>query len=175
LFSFSEGRTFRVALQLQRRADPQQERLLGLLAHCHGCGEQFSQSLWQLRQWPACACGAAAPPLAISGPLWLGPLQHGPTLEAMADVGASASPQEVAPASVRLLRRLLADPGVPERCWPLAELGRRLGGGPPPSDALLAALRAEGFTALRSGVMEGCFRCNAPWSRVLELAAALNR
>jgi tRNA (guanine26-N2/guanine27-N2)-dimethyltransferase len=175
LFSFSEGRTFRVALQLQRRADPQQERLLGLLAHCHGCGEQFSQSLWQLRQWPACACGAAAPPLAISGPLWLGPLQHGPTLEAMADVGASASPQEVAPASGRLLRRLLADPGVPERCWPLAELGRRLGGGPPPLDALLAALRAEGFTALRSGVMEGCFRCNAPWSRVLELAAALNR
>jgi len=57
----------------------------------------------------------------------------------------------------------------------LAELGRRLGGGPPPSDALLAALRVEGFTALRSGVMEGCFRCNAPWSRVLELAAALNR
>ena len=175
LFSFSEGRTFRVALQLQRRAEPQQERWLGLLAHCHGCGEQVSQSLWQLRQWPACGCGAAAPPLAISGPLWLGPLQHGPSLEAMAELAAAVPAPEVAPDSLRLLRRLLADPGLPERCWPLAELGRRLGGGPPASEALLAALRAEGFTALRSGVMEGCFRCNAPWPRVLELAAALNR
>ena len=42
-------------------------------------------------------------------------------------------------------------------------------------DALLAALQAEGYTALRSGVMAGQFRCNAPWPRVLELAAALNR
>jgi tRNA (guanine26-N2/guanine27-N2)-dimethyltransferase len=175
LFSFSEGRTFRVALELQRRADPQQERLLGLLAHCHGCGEQFSQGLWKLRQWPACGCGAQAPPLAISGPLWLGPLQHAPTLEAMAERAAAAPPGAVAPASLRLLRRLLADPGLPERCWPMAELGRRLGGGPPATEALLAALQAEGFTALRSGVMDGQFRCNAPWSRVLELAAALNR
>ncbi|MBM5789114.1 MAG: N2,N2-dimethylguanosine tRNA methyltransferase [Cyanobacteria bacterium M_DeepCast_200m_mx_001] len=179
LFSFSEGRTFRVALQLQRRADPQQERLLGMLAHCHGCGEQFSQSLWQLRRWPACGCGSEAPPLAISGPLWLGPLQHGPTLEAMvaeAEVEAEALPGgAVAPASLRLLRRLLADPGLPVRCWPVAELARRLGGGPPATEALLMALRAEGFTALRSGVMEASFRCNAPWPRVMELAAALNR
>ena len=57
----------------------------------------------------------------------------------------------------------------------MAELGRRLGGGPPATEALLAALRAEGFTALRSGLMDGQFRCNAPWPRVLELAAALNR
>ena len=175
LFSFSEGRTFRVALELQRRPDPQQERLLGLLAHCHGCGEQFSQGLWKLRQWPACGCGAQAPPLAISGPLWLGPLQHAPTLEAMAERAAAAPPGAVAPASLRLLRRLLADPGLPERCWPMAELGRRLGGGPPATEALLAALQGEGFTALRSGVMDGQFRCNAPWPRVLELAAALNR
>ncbi|MFM7436066.1 MAG: N2,N2-dimethylguanosine tRNA methyltransferase, partial [Vulcanococcus sp.] len=179
LFSFSEGRTFRVALQLQRRADPQQERLLGMLAHCHGCGEQFSQSLWQLRRWPACGCGSEAPPLAISGPLWLGPLQHGPTLEAMvaeAEVEAEALiGGAVAPASLRLLRRLLADPGLPVRCWPVAELARRLGGGPPATEALLMAMRAEGFTALRSGVMEASFRCNAPWPRVMELAAALNR
>ncbi|WP_371413619.1 N2,N2-dimethylguanosine tRNA methyltransferase [Synechococcus sp. CB0101] len=83
LFSFSEGRTFRTAIQLQRRADPRQERQLGLLAHCHACGEQLEQSLLQLRQWPACACTVDPPPLAISGPLWLGPLQHAPTLAAM--------------------------------------------------------------------------------------------
>ena len=91
-------------------------------------------------------------------------------------VAAAAAPSDfVAPASRRLIERLLADPGVPARCWSSADLGRRLGGGPPATEPLLAALRAEGYTALRSGVMDGLFRCNAPWSRVLELAAALNR
>ena len=176
LFSFSEGRTFRIAIQLRRRAEPGEEAQLGLLGHCHGCGEQFSQSLLQMRQWPACDCPQQAPqPLAISGPLWLGPLQHPPSLRAMAALAAELPAGCIAPASQRLLQSLLADPGVPERCWSNAELGRRLGGGPPAIDALLAALRDEGFTALRSGVMAGQFRCNAPWKRVLELAAALNR
>jgi tRNA (guanine26-N2/guanine27-N2)-dimethyltransferase len=175
LFSFSEGRTFRTAIQLQRRAEGRQERQLGLLAHCHACGEQLEQSLVQLRQWPACACAGDPPPLAISGPLWLGPLQHAPTLAAMQRLVPQLPAGTVAHSSERLLARLLADPGSPARCWSSAELGRRLGGGPPATQALLQALEAEGYTALRSGVMDGMFRCNAPWPRVLELAAALNR
>lgn len=175
LFSFSEGRTFRTAIQLQRRADARQERQLGLLAHCHACGEQLEQSLLQLRQWPACACIGEPPPLAISGPLWLGSLQYAPTLAAMQRLVPQLPTGCVARSSERLLVRLLADPGLPARCWPSAELGRRLGGGPPATQALLQALEAEGYTALRSGVMDGMFRCNAPWPRVLELAAALNR
>ncbi len=177
LFSFSEGRTFRTALQLQRRADPHQEQQLGFLAYCHACGDQHQQSLMQLRQWPACACGSPAdsPPLTISGPLWLGPLQHAPSLRAMQDQADAWPAERIGRSSRRLLAKLLADPGVPARCWPTAELGRRLGAGPPPTDALLQALEAEGFTALRSGVMDGLFRCNAPWTRVVELAAALDR
>ncbi len=175
LFSFSEGRTFRTAIQLQRRADPRQEQQLGLLAHCHACGEQLEQSLLHLRQWPDCACAAPPPPLAISGPLWLGPLQHAPTLAAMQRLLEHLPAGSVGRTSERLLARLLADPGVPARCWSSSELGRRLSGGPPATQALLKALEAEGYTALRSGVMDGLFRCNAPWPRVLELAAALNR
>lgn len=188
LFSFSEGRTFRTAIQLRRRPAAREEEQLGLLAHCHGCGEQFSQSLLQLRAWPHCACGAAGAagaraaarggpeqPLGISGPLWLGPLQHAPTLAAMQHRAAHLPAPWCAPSSRRLLQALHDDPGLPVRCWPTAELGRRLGGGPPATDALLAALRAEGHQAIRSGVMAGQFRCNAPWQRVLELAAALDR
>jgi len=176
LFSFSEGRTFRTAIQLLRRPAAREEEQLGLLAYCHGCGEQFSQSLLQLRAWPACACGAAdSPTLAISGPLWLGPLQHPGTLQAMAARAAALPPTWTTRASRRLLDALAADPGLPVRCWPTAELGRRLGGGPPAIEALLVALREAGYEALRSGVMSGQFRCNAPWPRVLELAAALDR
>lgn len=185
LFSFSEGRTFRTAIQLLRRPEPRQEEQLGLLAHCHSCGEQFSQSLLRLRPWRACACQpssgvapdgpAQAAPLAISGPLWLGPLQHPPTLAALERRAMQLPPEWCARSSRRLLAALLADPGVPLSCWPTAELGRRLGGGPPATEALLSALRADGFTALRSGLMAGYVRSDAPWPRVLKLAAALNR
>jgi tRNA (guanine26-N2/guanine27-N2)-dimethyltransferase len=179
LFSFSEGRTFRTAIQLLRRPEPGEEGQLGLLAHCHSCGEQLSQSLLQLRRWPPCACTAAPPPLTISGPLWLGPLQHPPTLAAMREqellaVAAGQEPS-AAKAGLRLLEGLLRDPGVPVRVWPTAEVGRRLGSGPPATDRLVERLRAEGWTALASGVMAGQFRSDAPWTRVLELAAALDR
>jgi tRNA (guanine26-N2/guanine27-N2)-dimethyltransferase len=93
----------------------------------------------------------------------------------MAALADGAPPGQVSRPSRRLIAQLLADPGVPARCWPTAELGRRLGGGPPALEALLAVLRAEGYSAHRSGLMVGQFRCNAPWERVIELAAALNR
>jgi len=131
----------------------------------------------QFRQWPQCACSPAEPvhPLAISGPLWLGPLQHSPTLTAMQAEADRLSTSRIAPSSRRLLVKLLLDPGIPARCWATAELGRRLGGGPPAMDSLLQALHSQGYVAVRSGVMDGMFRCNAPWPRVVELAAALNR
>ncbi|MCP9817838.1 N2,N2-dimethylguanosine tRNA methyltransferase [Synechococcus sp. GreenBA-s] len=178
LFSFSEGRTFRTAVQLLRRPESGEERRLGLLAHCHGCGEQLAQPLLTLRQWPACACpGREAPPLAISGPLWLGPLQHPATLAAMAELErrtvADGAPASLGRPGARLLEALRGDPGEPARCWPLAELARRLGGGPPPLQALLEALRAEGWSAGPSGVMAGQLRSDAPWPRVLELAAGI--
>ncbi|MDP4947518.1 MAG: N2,N2-dimethylguanosine tRNA methyltransferase, partial [Cyanobium sp. MAG_102] len=71
LFSFSEGRTFRSAVRLRRRSEPGEEQHLGMLAHCHGCGDQQVQPLIRLRQWLPCHCPAGEiAPLAISGPLW---------------------------------------------------------------------------------------------------------
>ena len=174
LFSFSEGRTFRTAIQLRRRPEPREEEQMGLLAYCHRCADQQHQSLLHLRQWSGCACSEASP-LSISGPLWLGPLQHAPTLEAMEQAAAELPSSSISPASLRLATKLRSDPGLPLSCWPLAELGRRLGGGPPALDRLLELLRSEGFVADRSAVMAGQFRCNAPFQRVLELASALNR
>ena len=171
LFSFSEGRTFRTAIELLRKPAAQEERQLGLLAYCHGCGDQHTQSLLQLRQWPLCCCTPdQRPALTISGPLWLGPLQHPPTLEAM----AAAADSSLAKASRRLLETLLRDPGLPARCWPTAELARRLGGGPPACGRLVEQLRAEGLAASVSGVMAGQFRSDAPWPRILEVAARVS-
>lgn len=180
LLSFSEGRTFRTAVQLRRRPAAGEERRLGLLAHCHGCGDQQVQSLLQLRGWAPCHCAAAAdgvatgsgPPLAISGPLWLGPLQDPACLEALL-ADAPQSPGGLAPASLLMLRRLAGDPGDSARCWPLALIARQLGGGPPPLQALVEELRRQGHRAWSSGVMDGQLRSDAPWPRILAVAAEL--
>ncbi len=175
LVSFSEGRTFRTAVRLRRRATARQEELLGMLAHCHGCGHQQVQPLIKLRQWQPCCCAPeAAPPLAISGPLWIGPLQDSALLALLPElVGETSGETRLSDAGARLLARLAADPGAPARCWPTAEIARRLGGGPPPLAELVAGLRADGWVALASGVMPGQFRSDAPWAVILQIARQL--
>jgi len=169
LFSFSEGRTFRTAVRLRRRLEPGEENQLGMVAYCHRCGDQQVQPLVNLRSWAGC-CGPDRP-LAVSGPLWIGPLQHGPTLVAMA---VPAEDPSLCRAAARLHAALAADGGLPARSWPTAEIGRRLGRGPPGMAALVEALRAAGWSAAVSGVMPGQLRTEAPWAVVLEVAGAHN-
>ena len=172
LFAFSEGRTFRTAVCITRSPARGAEEQLGLLAHCHGCGDQQVQPLLQLRQWQPCACApGTAPPLAISGPLWIGPLQDPELLAAMATTPAPEG--AVARATTRLLAQLQGDPAPVARCWPTAELAKRLGGGPPRLEALVAATREAGWRAWPSGVMAGQLRSDAPWPLLLELAGGL--
>jgi tRNA (guanine26-N2/guanine27-N2)-dimethyltransferase len=87
---------------------------------------------------------------------------------------AAAADSSLAKASRRLLETLLRDPGLPARCWPTAELARRLGGGPPACGRLVEQLRVEGLAASVSGVMAGQFRSDAPWPRILEVAARVS-
>lgn len=182
LLSFSEGRTFRTAVRLRRRPGAREERHLGLLAHCHGCGDQQVQPLLQLRAWASCRCGqepqsalghsGQMPALAISGPLWIGPLQDPDTLAALL-AEAPLAPGGLGSASLRLLARLAADPGDTPRCWPLALIAQQLGGGPPPLQALVAELRHQGHGAWSSGVMAAQLRSDAPWDVILASAAEL--
>jgi tRNA (guanine26-N2/guanine27-N2)-dimethyltransferase len=171
LLSFSEGRTFRTAIRLDRHPAAAAEAALGLVAHCHGCGDQQVQPLLRLGRWARCRCGVEAP-LAVSGPLWIGALQHSATVARLQEA-ALADPIGVAKASARLLTRLQADPGVPARCWPTALIGHHLGGGPPPLATLVAALRQQGHGAWASGVMAGHLRSDAPWPELLATAGGL--
>lgn len=171
LFSFSEGRTFRTGVGVERLPGPGEEAAIGLLAHCHGCGDQQVQSLMRLGRWQACLCGSAGA-LAVSGPLWIGPLQDPAVLAAMA-AQAKESPCSLGVEGARLLARLQADPGVPARCWPTDRIARCLGGGPPRLGDLVAALRAAGHSASASGVMAAQVRSDAPWPALLEIARQL--
>jgi tRNA (guanine26-N2/guanine27-N2)-dimethyltransferase len=173
LLNFSEGRTFRTAVRLLRRPRPGEEANLGMLAHCHGCGDQQVQSLLQLRRWQPCGCPSPpVPPLAVSGPLWIGSLQHPATISTMLEQAALA-PQTLAAEGERLLRRLMADPAATARCWPTEAIARALGLGQPPLAPLVTALQQQGFSAAASAVMAGQLRSEAPWPRILETARSV--
>ena len=173
LLSFSEGRTFRTAVRLLRRPRAGEESQLGMLAHCHGCGDQQVQSLLALRRWQPCGCASTSlPPLAVSGPLWIGCLQHPVTINTMLEQ-AGQSPPTLASEGERLLRRLACDPAATARCWPTEAIARALGLDQPPLAALVAELQRQGFRAAASAVMAGQLRSDAPWPRILETAQAL--
>ena len=75
--------------------------------------------------------------------------------------------------ALKLLAALAADPGAPARCWPTADLARRLKQGPPRLDLLVEALRSQGVQAWPSGVMAGQLRSDAPWPQILQTARDL--
>jgi tRNA (guanine26-N2/guanine27-N2)-dimethyltransferase len=176
LLSFSEGRAFRTAVRLARHPAAGEEVQLGLVAHCHGCGDQQVQSLLRLGRWRPCACPGApsgeGPALAVSGPLWIGPLQDPATLVAMLQLAEGGGAHLDRPGR-RQLERLRDDPAATPRCWPVDAIARRLGQGPPPLAQLVAALTAEGFATAASGVMAGQLRCEAPWPLIVATARGL--
>ena len=174
LFSFSDGRTFRVAVRMRQRIRSGEEQQLGFLARCDRCGDQAVQAMLDLQGWRPCACTDGCGRWAVSGPLWIGPLQDISQINGLLeisnglDAALSMGLREgqdltLASRSRRMLEGLMADPGQPACCWSTAELSRRLQlKGPPAIEPLVAALRASGHSASVSGVMAGQVRTNAP-------------
>lgn len=82
--------------------------------------------------------------------------------------------QQISPVTLRLLRRLQADPGDCPTVWPTDELASRLGGGGPPVLArLVQALHAEGYRASASGVMPAQVRTDAELPQLLQICTSL--
>ena len=106
---------------------------------------------------------------AVSGPLWLGPLQS-PDVLADLLVLAEQSIVPIASATLRLLHRLQSDIGLPVYCWSTAELAKRLAlSGPPSVLALVRALRFAGHEACGSAVMAGQLRTDATVTELLRI------
>ncbi|MBL6741289.1 MAG: N2,N2-dimethylguanosine tRNA methyltransferase [Synechococcus sp. BS301-5m-G53] len=174
LFSFSEGRTFRLALRLRRQIPAGDEQKLGLVARCERCGAQRVQPLLKLSGWPACHCTDGQGRWSISGPLWIGALQEAPLLQQLIADAQQLGRQQISPSTLRLLQRLQADPGACPTVWSTDELARRLGiGGPPALGQLVQALQAEGYCGSASGVMPGQVRTDAELPQLLQICTSL--
>jgi tRNA (guanine26-N2/guanine27-N2)-dimethyltransferase len=168
---FSEGRTFRLVVRLQQRASGGEESKLGLLARCERCGDQAVQSLIKLSGWRPCLCTGGEGRWAVTGPLWIGPLQASDLLARLLQLGES-QPDSLSPAGRHLLQRLHNDCGLPVCCWATAELASRLAlAGPPPLERLVQSLLDAGHRASASGVMRGQLRTDAPMEELLQQCA----
>ncbi|MEB3304261.1 MAG: N2,N2-dimethylguanosine tRNA methyltransferase [Cyanobacteriota bacterium] len=170
LLSFSDGRSFRTAVRVQRHPLPGEELLLGLWATCPRCGDQEVQSMGHLKSWGSCQCPSQG--WGVSGPLWIGHLQHTPTLNAMAEE-AERLPSSLSRTGALLLGRLQRDPGATARCWPSALIASHLKISQVTLRRLVGGLREKGYGASASGVMAGQLRSDAPWGTILALAEEL--
>ncbi len=168
LLCFSEGRTFRSAVQLTRRPAAAEEALLGLQAYCHRCGNHWGTSLLAWKSLGICSnCGAEP---VTSGPLWRGPLQNTTVLKAALELEQKAGLNSLSPPALKQLQRLINDAAEQPEAFALADLARQLRGDMPPLKDLLKALVAAGWQAAASGIQAMQFRTDAPWAEVLRLA-----
>nr|WP_284707173.1 tRNA (guanine-N1)-methyltransferase [Lyngbya confervoides] len=164
VLSFFCGKTYRVLLKLQpvgRHADQD----CGFLGYCHHCG-QYTRVDWRSLPQAQCLAHPYERPLVISGPMWLGPLHHPPTLKAMQE-------QALAwdwPRQVSLLDIMQAEAPLPPFYYPLAEIGRRGRMDIPNRDRLIQALQNQGYAASRTSVAAQAIKSSAPLSEIVVAA-----
>ncbi len=169
---FSDGRTFRLVIRFKSRLTHDEESQLGFLARCNTCGAQSSQTLLKLKEWQECSCGKGFGTWAINGPLWLGPIQSSESLKEMETLIRHLN-LPITNSTKKLVGRLKEDNGLPVFSWSTAELAKRLSlPGPPPNALLIKELQAEGYVALRNGVMPGQIRTDASIGELLHICEA---
>lgn len=132
---------YRVSLACRRgaaRADAALEHV-GMLGLCSGCGHR------SFTEGPACPeCGAR---LRLAGPLWTGPLNDAPTLDAMVARAQAGATLHRPPESGRLLGILAGEARAPLLFYDVHKVGERLKIGSPPTAAVVRALAEAGHTA----------------------------
>ncbi len=173
LISLSDGKIFRVFVRLKRKSSFEEERNLGLIARCTKCGEQASQSLLSLRDWPLCNCAYEKPQWSVSGPIWLGSIQSKVVISQLLQL-ANIINKSISINCLKTLQKLSLDEGSKGFCWSTSELAKLLGLSKQPSLAqLISALEAKGFQACRSAVMPGQLRTNASIKDLLRISSAM--
>jgi len=114
--------------------------------------------------------GAAEAAVAMSGPLWVGPLHDGAALVRMAGLAEELGWDDLKP----LLETLKgeADPRLPPLFHDIHDLSKRAGTDPPPRSLLEARLRAGGYLATRTHVdMTRGVKTDAPMEACVEATA----
>eukprot|EP00198_Chlamydomonas_reinhardtii_P013377 XP_001702714.1 predicted protein [Chlamydomonas reinhardtii] len=196
LYSY-HGPVFRVMLRARRSAEWAAQHY-GFAGHCFVHGDNYTVG-WKDIAGAVCSLvwvrtaglPRSSTPLVLSGPMWTGPLHDAEELRAMKaeaeargwegfGMSAADAPflrdRKKSSRNARPLEDLLdvlleeADPRLPPGFFSIDDSVARRMARPPPRDALIAALREEGFAAARCHLEARAFRTNACMADVLRVA-----
>ncbi|QFZ92428.2 SAM-dependent methyltransferase [Synechococcus elongatus] len=166
LFSYYSGQAFRVLIRLLPTSSKVNQQ--GWLGYCHHCG-QYQVRPWRQLSPAALQCPEDGQPLALTGPLWIGPLHEVAYLQALQQQAIAWNWTAIAD----LLQQFQAEATLPPYCYTLGEIGRRGRQDPPARSRLIQALQTAGFAAAASHCQPQAFKTSAPWQACLKLARSL--
>ena len=141
VFSLFTGQVHRVMVRLVSKPTLS-DATYGFVAYCHGCGH-FQTVDWRHLGRVNCLC-RAQDAAVLSGPMWLGPLHDGATLEAMQALATDWGWRRQG----KLLAIMTQEIDLPPYYYSLGEIGRRGQMDIPNRDRLIAALHAQGHRAV---------------------------
>ena len=202
------GPVFRAMLKVEKLVGAWDGESIGFLAQCDACGDARVAESDEIRDG-SCFCrrcakrdAAEKTRMAVSGPLWTGPLHDAAAVAALAreaeevdfcggdDEGrisgedgvleehelSSTKGQKASAKELLAAFAAEADPALPpfyRRTDELARAGRGLKHGIPPLDAWIAELQTRGFAACRSHLDARGLKSNAPLDDVVAAANAV--
>ncbi|NJN21595.1 MAG: tRNA (guanine-N1)-methyltransferase [Leptolyngbya sp. RL_3_1] len=170
VFSLFNGQVHRVMVRLVMGED-WPGHLYGFVGYCHHCGH------YQVLSWrdlgkarcdhPGQTVSADVPPaLAISGPMWLGPLHDRAMLHPMAALAINWGWRKRA----KLIQIMQGEAAMPPYYYPLGEVGRRGKCDIPSRDRLIAALKEQGFEACATHLDAQALKTNALLANCIQVA-----
>ncbi|MFA6489996.1 MAG: tRNA (guanine(10)-N(2))-dimethyltransferase [Candidatus Micrarchaeia archaeon] len=168
LFSFSHRHYVKVALRLEKGAEKAVAcvKKMGYVSYCPGCCWRESSRLPRHQACPLCAHQ-----LAIGGPMYLGHLWDGKTLEGMQKQNAKRDYQKKAQLE-KMLLTIQAESRVGTLgYYDLHVLAKKKGTRIAGMDDALAAMRNAGFLAERTHFSPTSIRTNAPHDEVVRRLA----
>ena len=163
VFSLFNGQVHRVMVRLSMGDSWVPERY-GFLGYCHTCGH-YQPLGW--RQLGRATCRHGAPVgaakeaedfMAVTGPMWLGPLHDAAMLSQMMDLAAQWSWHK----RVKLLQIMRAEADMPPYYFRLGDIGRHGQMDIPRRDRLLQALRDRGYRACITHLDAQAIKTDAP-------------
>lgn len=167
--------TARVMLQFdppgELHAAPHQSRLsqVGFVTHCFCCGQNGAVALADPPPTKCAACGSGGDArFVVSGPLYIGQLHDRDFVRRMLAIATERDSRED---SWRAVMRLLAlfeqEAPLPPLFYRLGDVGKRIGGSPPPRNHIVEALSEMGYASSPSHARERCLKTDAPYKDVL--------
>lgn len=164
IFSLFDGRAYRVMLRLVATVQLR-EANYGFLGYCHACGN-YHPILWRRLGRESCPCGER---LAMSGPLWLGPLHTVEQVNSMVELAQQWQWRQ----PVQRLQQMVAEADLPPYFYTLREMGRRGGLDLPPRSHLVAQLQSWGYRASVTSIHPQAIKTDADLQTCIRAAKAL--